>query len=274
MKLIHLTDIHLTTPGHTIGGRDPNANFEKALAHALTQHPDAEAIVITGDLSDWGESADYEQLRARIAKLPLPVELAIGNHDDRATFLRVFPELADDDGHVQRRFPLSQGLGVILDTWGPNTHAGFFCAKRCAWLDATLAAADRPAFLFMHHHPVPTHVVPIDRIMLRDAEAFAAVVAKHRHRIAHIFFGHCHVSLSGSLHGVPVTGSRGTNHAGWVDFTEKRMLLASDLPEAYTVITAYGAAVTVLMVEFGYRGERRVEGSPDYADWDRATMVR
>jgi 3',5'-cyclic-AMP phosphodiesterase len=274
MKLIQLTDIHLTTPGQTIGGRDSNANFERALAHALAQHPDAEAIVITGDLSDWGDRADYERLRARIATLPLPVHLAIGNHDDRATFLQVFPELADADGHVQRSFALSRGTGVVIDTWGPRSHAGFFCATRCAWLDATLAAADAPVFLFMHHNPVPTHVVPIDRIMLRDADAFGAVVAAHRQRIAHIFFGHCHLALSGSLHGVPVSGSRGTNHAGWADFTESRMLLASDLPEAYAVIVAKGAAVTVQLVEFGYRGERRVEGSPDYAMWDRASMAR
>ncbi len=28
MKLIHMSDIHLTTPGATIGGRDPRRNFE------------------------------------------------------------------------------------------------------------------------------------------------------------------------------------------------------------------------------------------------------
>src|SRR3546814_3964509 len=93
MKLIQLTDIHLTAPGQTIGGRDPNANFERALTHALEQHPDAEAIAITGDLSDWGDRADYERLRDRIAGLPMPVHLAIGNHDDRETFLQVFPDL-------------------------------------------------------------------------------------------------------------------------------------------------------------------------------------
>src|SRR5262249_35947745 len=166
MKLIQLTDIHLTTPGQTIGGRDPNANFEAALAHALAQHPDAEAIVITGDLSDWGERADYERLRARIETLPVPVHLAIGNHDHRATFLQVFPELAASDGHVQTHFALSHGTGVVIDTWGPRSHAGFFCAKRCAWLDAALSRADGPVFLFMHHNPVPTHIAPLDRIML------------------------------------------------------------------------------------------------------------
>ncbi|KWV60161.1 3',5'-cyclic-nucleotide phosphodiesterase [Bradyrhizobium macuxiense] len=274
MKLIQLTDIHLTTPGQTIGGRDPNANFEAALTHALSQHPDTEAIVITGDLSDWGDRADYERLRARIATLPVPVHLAIGNHDDRAIFLQVFPELADADGHVQSRFPLSRGTGLVIDTWGPRSHAGFFCAKRCAWLEQALTVADAPVFLFMHHNPVPTYIAPLDHIMLRDSDTFGAVIATHRQHIAHIFFGHCHLPLSGSLYGVPVSGSRGTNHAGWADFTERHMLLGSDLPQAYAVIVANGATVTVQMVEFGYRGERRIEGSPDYDAWNRTTMVR
>jgi hypothetical protein len=55
-------------------------------------------------------------------------------------------------------------------------------------------------------------------------------------------------------------------------FSETRILPASDLPEAGAVIIAQGAAVTVQMVEFGYRGERRIEGSPDYSEWDRASM--
>jgi Icc protein len=274
MKLLQMTDIHLTTPGQTIGGRDPNANFRKALDHALSFHSDAEALVITGDLSDWGEADDYARLKEAIALLPLPVKLCIGNHDDRPTFLEVFPELADENGFVQGTFPLSQGIGVLLDTWGPETHAGHFCADRCVWLDRVLTEGEGPFWLFMHHNPVPTHIGPTDQIMLLEAERFAAVVAKHRERIAHIFHGHCHLPLSGSLHGVPYSSPRGTNHAGWSNFAETEFLSASDLPEAYTVIIAQGAGITVHMIEYGYSGEIRVEGAPDYTAWDRETMVR
>ena len=63
MKLIHMSDIHLTAPGSTIGGRDPRYNFERALSHILLDHGDAELMVITGDLSDWGDRTDYEWLK-------------------------------------------------------------------------------------------------------------------------------------------------------------------------------------------------------------------
>lgn len=273
MKLLHFTDIHLTTPGQTIGGRDPNANFDRALDHAMANHPDAEALAITGDLSDWGDEADYRRLRARLDALPLPVHLCIGNHDDRAAFLRVFPDCADPDGFVQHAAPVSDGVALCLDTKAPETHAGAFCERRAAWLDAQLSATKR-AWLFMHHNPVPTHVAPMDSIMLLDAARFAEVVAAHRDRIAHIFFGHCHMPLAGSLHGVPLSAPRGTNHAGFANFAEGDLLSMAELPEAYAVVLTQGAAVTVHMIEHGAAGSLVVENSPAWAEWDRATMAR
>jgi len=274
MKLIQLTDIHLTDPGKTIAGRDPNANFDKALDHALSHHPDAEALIITGDLSDWGEREDYLRLKDRLASVPVPVELCIGNHDDRDTMLSVFADLKGDGGFVHRTFALSQGTGIILDTWGPDTHAGHFCQARAAWLDETLGGLDTPAWIFMHHNPVPTGIGPMDEIMLVDHERFGAVVKQHADRIRHIVHGHCHLPLNGSLHGVPFSAPRGTNHAGWPAFGSESLLSGSDLPEAYAVILADNASTMICMVEFGYGGTIRREGSPDYAAWNKLTMAR
>lgn len=274
MKLLQFTDIHLTTPGNTIGGRDPNTNFDRALDHAMTLHSDADALFITGDLSDWGEADDYRRLKERIATLPLPVHLMIGNHDDRATFLRELPEHRGDGGFVQHLVRLPLGHAILLDTWGPDTHAGHFCDARAAWLAAQLAAFDGPVWLFMHHNPVPIGVTPMDKIMLLDAELFAATIRPHADKIRHIFHGHCHLPLSGSLHGIPFSAPRGTNHAGWPDFGATRLLSSADLPESYVVILATDATTMVHMVEFGYPGEIRGEGDPDYATWDKMTMVR
>lgn len=274
MKIIHFTDIHLSAPGQTIGGRDPNANFERALQDVLTHHRDAELMVITGDLSDWGDEADYVRLRERLSKFHIPTKLCIGNHDDRATFLKVFPDQVDENGFVQAVVDTSAGRCLLLDTWEPETHAGHFCAKRRAWLDGRLKEHDGPFFLFLHHNPMPTHIGPMDQIGLLDGTAFREIVGRHSQRIRHIFFGHCHLPLSGSVAGVPATGIRGTNHAGYPNFAETVYLTASDLPEAYGVVFADPESVTVHMVEYGYNGEIRAENTPRYADWQRETMTR
>lgn len=273
MKLIQLTDIHLTTPGQTIGGRDPNTNFQRGMNHALFNHPDAEAIIITGDLSDWGEREDYLRLRQMLSEQRKPVHLCIGNHDDRATFLDVFPDMVDENGFIQQSIPLSVGTALLLDTWGPETHAGHFCKERADWLNARLSETDGPFWIFMHHNPIPTHIAPMDEIMLLDVDRLGAVISTHRKSIRHLFFGHCHMPLSGSFHGVPTTSGRGTNHAGWANFTETSLLSGADLPQAYTVIIATETSVTAHMVEYGYSGPIRVEGSPDYATWTKETRT-
>lgn len=276
LKLLHLTDIHLTEPGGTIAGRDPIANLDRALDHVLAHHADAAAVFITGDLSDWGDAADYALLRERLHRVPVPVHPGIGNHDDRATFLDHFPHLASD-GFAQYRVDLPDHVALVLDTWEESTHAGSYCEARAAWLDARLSEADAPVLLFMHHNPVPIGIAPMDAIMQRDADRLGAVLDAHPGRVRHIFHGHCHLPLSGSFRGVPFSAPRGTNHAGWPDFGNVTYLAGSDLPEAYAVALLTDDAVMVHMVEYGYEaagGAIRREGSPDKADWDRLTMVR
>ncbi len=276
MKLIHLTDIHLTPPPGTIAGRDPVANFDRALTHALAHHGDAAAIFVTGDLSDWGDAEDYDRLRARIADVPMPVHLGIGNHDDRATFLSRFPHLGAD-GFAQYRADLPGHTALMLDTWEKGTHAGSFCEARAAWLDARLTEAEAPVLLFMHHNPVAIGIAPMDEIMLRGASRLGEVLNAHPGRVRHIFHGHCHLPLSGSFHGVPLSAPRGTNHAGWADFGNEGFLAGSDLPEAYAVALIEPHSLLVHMIEYGYEaagGAIRREGSPDKAEWDRLTMVR
>ena len=273
-KIVQLTDIHLTTPGQTIGGRDPIRNFDRALADVQNRHRDASLMVITGDLSDWGDIPDYEHLRDRLASFPIPTRLCIGNHDERPVFLEIFPDHADDQGFVQSVHELPDVRCLMLDTWGPQTHAGHYCAQRLAWLDERLGEHDGPHLLFMHHNPIPTHITPVDKIGLRDADAFGEIVAKHKNKVRHIFFGHCHLPLAGSVANVAASGIRGTNHAGFPSFEEQELLSASDLPESYGVIFVTPHTVTAHMVEYGYTGEIRIEGSPDYAAWDRASLNR
>ncbi|ABD04885.1 Metallophosphoesterase [Rhodopseudomonas palustris HaA2] len=273
MKLIQLSDIHLTAPGATIGGRDPRRNFERALAHVLRDHHDAELMVITGDLSDWGDRDDYLWLRTTLDAFPIPTRLCIGNHDRRDVFLGVFPEY-DDGGFVQGMHDVSAGRCLFLDTVEPNTHAGRYCDARQVWLQRQLTGHPGPFLLFMHHHPMPTHLGPMDRIGLSDGAAFRSIVGAHRNRIRHVFFGHCHLPLAGSIGGVPTSSLRGTNHASFPLFSETAMLSASDLPQSYGVCFVGADYVTVHMVEFGYDGPIRVEGSPEYTAWDRETMVR
>ena len=53
-KVLVMTDIHITKPGQRIIGLDPTERFRACLTHAAQNHPDADALVLTGDLTHHG----------------------------------------------------------------------------------------------------------------------------------------------------------------------------------------------------------------------------
>ena len=57
MKLLHITDPHLVTPGELLYGTDPYDRLSACIDDALANHSDAALCVITGDLAHRGEPA-------------------------------------------------------------------------------------------------------------------------------------------------------------------------------------------------------------------------
>lgn len=239
-KFIHLTDTHLIEPGALLYGGDPQSRLQAAVRSICQEHADAAFCLLTGDLAHLGQPQAYAALREVLAALPMPVHLAIGNHDDRRAFQEAFPATPrDDDGFVQSVQPFAQGLLLMLDTHEPGVSHGVFCAKRRAWLEGRLAASgDAPLWIAMHHPPFDIGLPSMDAIGLRDAAAFEAVIAPHRQRLRHLFFGHVHRPISGSWLGVPYSTVRATNHQVALDFRDDGRIAGSFEPPAYAVVMA------------------------------------
>lgn len=221
MKVIHLTDLHISPDW--VMGCDPVAPCKAAFRHIMQFHSDADRVIVTGDLTDRGDSESYQKLRRLLEETGLNREnslrLMLGNHDDRRVFQRSFPETPqDDNGFIQWCENTEFGYFVYLDTHEPNTGKGYLCEKRMAWLQSVLDNAkeqNKGAWLFMHHNPLPVHVASSDSIGLEDGPRFRALIKTFRDTVRHIAFGHCHFTLSGSLHGVPLSANRGTARALW-----------------------------------------------------------
>lgn len=102
MKLIHLTDTHLTAPGEALYGTFPAQRLRACVDSINREHSDAELCVITGDLAHKGDPAAYVEMAAILSDLNMPVQLLIGNHDDRGSVCEHFPQLQRDErGFVQ-----------------------------------------------------------------------------------------------------------------------------------------------------------------------------
>lgn len=254
MKLVLFSDPHITADA-LIHGRQPVEWLDRALAHARENHADADACLFLGDLTNAGRVADYATLRDRLSGFPLPCHFLIGNHDDRQAFLTVFPETpVTTDGFVQSTFDVGTWRAILLDTHVPQSGGGSLDSGRLAWLDRTLADADRPCLIFLHHPPIDTALPAFETIGLADRAALAATLAAHRDTVAALFFGHCHMSVSGMIAGLPAFGLRSLIYQALPNFADRRFIDAPGLPPAYGVVMATETGLTLHTVEFGYDG--------------------
>lgn len=247
MKLVHISDIHLTCPGERMGGLDPHRRFAQALDEIRAKHQDADRIIITGDLTHWGEPQAYTALRDALTDLPGPVRLLIGNHDDRDHFLSAFPDHPrDENGYINYAEDLDGIRLIYLDTTAPRTHAGHFGADRIAWLDAQLNDCHH-ARLFMHHNVMTLGQPAEDKIALVEADrpAVAAVLKQHADKICYMHFGHIHAICTGIYCGIPFASARSTGNQSLPDFTETELLHGGPMAPSFSIIEA-GEDMTVI----------------------------
>ena len=223
MKIVQLSDLHLTAGGEPLFGSLPRERLELAIDSILQSHADADFCLLTGDLADAGSAAAYAALADALRRLPMPAHLLPGNHDSRAALLRQFPQLPATGDFIQAALDTPAGRFLLLDTVEAGAPWGSYCAGRQEWLARQLASAgDQPLYIAMHHPPLALGIPSMDQFALREPEAFWAVIAPHRVRIRHLFFGHLHRPIGGSWRGIPFSCTASPNHQVALDLVTLR----------------------------------------------------
>ena len=74
MIVIQLSDPHIVAPGELLYGRVDTAEFlARSVAEINRLDPLPDVVVMTGDLVDHGNPAEYEHLRRLLAPLAMPI---------------------------------------------------------------------------------------------------------------------------------------------------------------------------------------------------------
>ena len=271
MKWIHLTDTHLVRAGEILYGLDPMARLQACVADINRHHADADLVVITGDLTHYGDAEAFGALREALAPLEPPLRLLPGNHDTRECLREAFPGMPFDVSSDALKGVLDTEAGrlLFLDTTQPGTHAGWYDEARQHWLAERLRDAQgRDCFLFMHHPPFPVWIPSMDRIGMVQADAFAEVLAPWRAQVRHLFFGHVHRPISGSWRGIPFSTLRATSHQVALELRESEGECVSHEPPAYAVVLVSGDQVVVHTHYFLDASPRFSEAATPRAFWE------
>jgi Icc protein len=197
MLICHLTDLHVCAAGAPSNRVcESNVFATRAFRSVAAMNPRPDAVIITGDLTESGMPAEYANLAALLREhLPLPVYVIPGNHDRRDNFreaLAHLPGVTADPVYVQYTVDDWPVRLVMLDTAVFGFGHGELREEQLIWLDRVLGEAPgKPTMIGMHHPPFGCGIAHMDRINLRNAEAFAAVVARHP-QVGRIVCGHHH----------------------------------------------------------------------------------
>jgi len=225
-QLVQLSDPHL---GAEWGGGDPAAALAAAVAAVLALRPRPDAVLVSGDLADHAADAEYEQVRAMLAPLGVPVHVLPGNHDDRAALRRHFG--APGAGAQPVRYAVRCGplRLVACDTTRPGHDDG---ELDVAWVEAQLDGdRETPTLLALHHPPLLTglHAMDAAGLAARDRRALGELVARHP-QVRCIAAGHAHRTATGRLGGCPVLLAPSTYVQARLDFETTEMALAVEPP--------------------------------------------
>jgi Icc protein len=204
MLICQLTDLHVRPRGLASNRvSETNMFTQRAFRAIAALRPLPDAVVITGDLTECGLEAEYAELSELMARyLPMPVYVIPGNHDRRDNLrkcLAHLPGVTADPEYVQYAIDRHPVRLVMLDTLVPGASHGILSAAQLDFLDRTLAAEPaQPTVVGMHHPPFGCGIAHMDKIGLRNAADFAAVIARHR-QVERIICGHHHRSIVGRV---------------------------------------------------------------------------
>lgn len=204
MLIAQLTDLHVRPVGKPASRvAETNMLTARALRALASFTPRADVLLLTGDLTECGLDAEYIHLAQMLRRfVSIPVFAIPGNHDRRGPFreqLAHLPGVTSDPHYVQYAIDDYPVRLVMLDTLVPGAGHGDLRGEQLEWLDRTLAAVpDKPTLIGMHHPPFVCGIAHMDRIALRNREAFAEVIARHR-QVDRIVCGHNHRSIVARL---------------------------------------------------------------------------
>jgi predicted phosphodiesterase len=204
-----------------------------------------DAVVVKGDLTAAGTTAEFDQFRAMYeAAFDERLHVVRGNHDAYHG-----EDFADTPS---QEVTLPGVVLAILDTARPHQINGSLSDDQLSWLDELGARADRPVLVFGHHNMWnPEHDPRVDSYFgLRPDSADRLIETfNRRSRLVGYFAGHTHRNLRQTIPG-----------AGGAPFVE--VACVKDFPGAWAEYRVFDGGILQVF--------RRIS-TPDALDWSERT---
>ena len=207
VTLVQITDSHLYEQADGRLLAVPTlASLQAVVDLVLAEQPDAQLVLGTGDISQDGSPTSYQHYLQQIQRLQLPLRWMAGNHD----VVPVLEQSSTDGQAIEPYYDLPSWRVILLDSSVDGAVFGRLNEQQLEQFEQLLeGAGERHVLVCLHHHPMDIGSAWIDRIGLRNAEQFWAIVERYP-AIRAVLCGHVHQEFSGSYNGIDVYASPST----------------------------------------------------------------
>lgn len=191
MKIIHLSDIHITDGGHHVWETDTLSHFNRAL-DIIRDIKDIDAIIITGDLSDDGSKWSYNYVDSALSSLNIPILCCPGNHDNSDT-------MSEQNRYsyiTEKKYYLNDWKFIFLDSTIKSMAKGLLNPSELEYLKSELKE-QIPTIICFHHPPLEPGGW-LNRKPLENREDFNSIIATETH-VKLVLYGHIHSSMQTTI---------------------------------------------------------------------------
>ena len=220
--LAQVSDTHIREPGQLAYGRLDTAPYLSVALGTLMRMPQKpDAVILTGDLTDFGGPREYAHLAELLACLEMPFYLMPGNHDDRENLRAAFPAhgYLGSTGFIQYVIQVRDLRIIAIDTTEPGQSSGRLCASRLDWLRAELAAdPTTPTVVAMHHPPFKTLIGHMDDVGLLEGVAELESIISAQPNVKRVICGHLHRTIYTGFAGIVASTAPSPAHQVCLDF--------------------------------------------------------
>ncbi len=189
-RVVQISDSHLfASQDGRLLGLNTEDSLQRVLERVAAEQPQIDVILATGDLSQDGSQAAYQRFHEHISRFGSPSYWLQGNHDITAPML----DALGGQSHLSPCVVEQGGWRIImLNSAVEHEVPGYFQPEELAFLQKALEETRGfHVMICLHHHPVPMGCAWLDTQVVRNAEAFWAVVDAYSH-VRAMAWGHVH----------------------------------------------------------------------------------
>lgn len=193
MKIIHMSDLHLSADGALVWEEDCRRKFLTAIKQ-IKMMRDVDAIIVSGDISNDGSLNSYYFADRVFSELSIPTYWCVGNHDNLSvmftTFKPKFCHLSDQALLGGWRFYFVNSVARDNDDPNSNRSKGIVTMNVRNELDGLLSKNPEPSIVVLHHPSLEIGGWQDNKI-LKDRETFREMLYCHKN-VKLVLSGHVH----------------------------------------------------------------------------------